>query len=477
MQHVVTQPTRTTRETIALVYEWYNRARPYLQPGPDRLIRHPEWTRRLLNQLGSPDQDANNVAVTGSKGKGSNAILLAAILQRLGLRVGLFTGPHLVDFMERFRLDGQVMPEPEFIRWMTFVYNEARQLPIPTSQYIGPVGLLAVVATLWFRQQATDVNIFELGRGALHDDVNQVSHQGAVLTPVFLEHKQELGPTLEDVAREKAGVLTRDTRWLVSHPQSAPVQKVLNDAWQGQACHIESVPEKGAGAPDIGTREGETWVTVPLVYGRETRIRLPYMPGFLAQNAAVAAVAAQRVMQDLRGPDYILPPEINLTSVRLPGRMDVISHRPFTLVDGTIHQETAVHVAAWVEALRRVGKARRFAAVVAIPVDKDGDGVLGALAGVIDWVILTGASNPHLRFDNRWLHAAEKYGILAEWLPDVEEAFAVARARTEEADGLLLLGTQSFVADAMRHFGGDTRNIWREAEGDSLAPVDSMDTR
>ncbi|MCL6627173.1 MAG: bifunctional folylpolyglutamate synthase/dihydrofolate synthase, partial [Alicyclobacillus shizuokensis] len=186
----------TTREAISLIYEWLNRARPLLPDGPDRVVRHPEWTGRLLAELGNPDAAAFNVAVTGSKGKGSNAILLAAILQCLGLRVGLFTSPHLIDFMERIRLGGQVMPEAVFVHWMTQVYDEARRLPVPPSQYIGPVGLLACVAALWFADEQTDVNVFELGRGALHDDVNQVRHEGALLTPVFLEHARELGPTL-----------------------------------------------------------------------------------------------------------------------------------------------------------------------------------------------------------------------------------------------------------------------------------------
>ncbi|WP_067927887.1 hypothetical protein [Alicyclobacillus shizuokensis] len=453
----------TTREAISLIYEWLNRARPLLPDGPDRVVRHPEWTGRLLAELGNPDAAAFNVAVTGSKGKGSNAILLAAILQCLGLRVGLFTSPHLIDFMERIRLGGQVMPEAVFVHWMTQVYDEARRLPVPPSQYIGPVGLLACVAALWFADEQTDVNVFELGRGALHDDVNQVRHEGALLTPVFLEHARELGPTLPDVAREKAGVLRTETRWLVSHPQSETVQAVLN------RCGPPGTDTQLLGcdfSARVDSRPGgdETRVWVRFAAGDETCIRLPGVPDFLARNAAVAAAAARQVAKERWGHEALLPDEIDLRRVRLPGRMEVIARRPLVLVDGTVHRETALHVGAWAASATRRGSARRFGAVLAIPVDKDGMGVLGALQEHVQWVVWTGASNPHLRFDDRFCRAALALGMRSEWVPDVAQALDAAWARVDPADGLLLLGTQSFVADVMQHFAIDTRTIWRLGE-------------
>jgi dihydrofolate synthase/folylpolyglutamate synthase len=469
-----TQTIRTTRDAIALAYASYNHAKPYIGSGPDREVRHPEWTGRLLAHIGHPDWAGYNVAVTGSKGKGSHAILLAAILERLGYRVGLFTGPHLIDFMERFRVNGVVMPEPEFIQWMQLVYEQAEKLPLPQHHYLGPVGLLAVVASLWFRERATDVNIFECGRGALHDDVNQVRHAGALLTPVFLEHQRELGPTLADVAREKAGVLTPDTRWLVGHRQSPAVSAVLADAVRGTEVEVAWLDHHFQAQVRTLPNAGATCLDVVLQDGRSYRVWLPSFPEFLARNAAVALLAALRIWRERppvagkatatvqRSHDGF-PEEIDLRDVRLPGRMDVIVDQPLTLVDGTIHAQTATHVARWAESARRSGRVRRFGMVMGIPSDKDGKGVLGALKSIVDWVILTRASNPHLQFDDRWLEAAVDMGIDVVSIPDVDSAVAAARSRITDRDGLLLLGTQSFVADVMRIYGADTRCIWRRA--------------
>ncbi|MCL6637826.1 MAG: hypothetical protein K6T26_07740, partial [Alicyclobacillus sp.] len=267
-------------DAIAWVYQSYNRAKPFLQPGYDRDIRHPEWTRQILDRLGAPDKAVVNVAVTGSKGKGTHAILIASMLQQAGLRTGLFTGPHLVDFMERFRINGHLMPESAFIQYIQLVRSVADTLTLPRDQYLGPVGLLAVVAALWFQEQRTDVNVFELGRGALHDDVNQLVHQGAVLTPVFLEHVHELGPTLADIAREKAGVIQPEVQWVVSHDQSPEVWTAVQERAgdrvavdqlgrdfsfrvTGQAVHLQR-----------GSLQGVVW--------------LPDTLGFLPANTAVA---------------------------------------------------------------------------------------------------------------------------------------------------------------------------------------------
>ncbi|MCL6627947.1 MAG: hypothetical protein K6T68_15340, partial [Alicyclobacillus shizuokensis] len=279
----------------------------------------------------------------------------------------------------------------------------------------------------------------------------------------FLEHARELGPTLPDVAREKAGVLRAETRWLVSHPQSETVQAVLN------RCGPPGTDTQLLGcdfSARVDSRPGgdETRVWVRFAAGDETCIRLPGVPDFLARNAAVAAAAARQVAKERWGHEALLPDEIDLRRVRLPGRMEVIARRPLVLVDGTVHRETALHVGAWAASATRRGSARRFGAVLAIPADKDGMGVLGALREHVQWVVWTRASNPHLRFDDRFCRVARALGMRSEWVPDVTRALDAARARVESADGLLLLGTQSFVADVMQHFAVDTRTIWRPEE-------------
>ena len=159
----------------------------------------------------------------GSKGKGSTSVMIARLLQAAGHRTGLFTGPHLVDFCERIRLNGQKIPEQDLIRLVQVIKPHVEELSrtMPPDHYLGPVGTVLAVALLWFREQGTDVHVLECGRGALADDVNVIENRWSVLTPVMLEHPNNLGPTLLDIAANKSGeigqscapVTARMPRW------------------------------------------------------------------------------------------------------------------------------------------------------------------------------------------------------------------------------------------------------------------------
>ncbi len=132
---VIEDPVRV-RRTIGYAYQSYQRVKSFINGKLDRNVRHPEWTNRLLEQFGRPDAKTFNVMVAGSKGKGSHATLTAAMLQRAGIRTGLFTGPHHVDFMERFRINGRVIPEDTFCDYMEQVFEASESLPLPPGQYV-----------------------------------------------------------------------------------------------------------------------------------------------------------------------------------------------------------------------------------------------------------------------------------------------------------------------------------------------------
>lgn len=478
-------------DIIGLAYESYNRAKPYVPAGYDRDVRHPEYTRQILDRLGRPDERMYNIAVTGSKGKGSHALILAAALQRMGLRVGLFTGPHLVDFMERIRIDGATVPESRFASYMREVHRIVGGLAIPQNHYVGPVGILAAVAALWFRDEGTDVNVFELGRGALHDDVNQVCHRGAVLAPVFLEHPRQLGPTLADVAREKAGVVTDAVEWVSSHLQHPEVDAIVRERCRHTGAMLEVLGQDvlidRADAPDhvalaVGTRSprrssGARFVVrfqhradahsrstgrdSSVVHPPAVDVRAPAAAAWFPGNVAVAMTAACRAAYEL---GRAIPESIDISDLRLPGRMQVIAERPLTLVDGTIHRHSAQQVAAWVRAFRhqarQSGREPTVGAVLSLPSDKDGEGVFEELAGLVDWVVLTRGANPHLDFSRDWSETARAYFGRVTAFDCVDDAVSAARAWVAPDDALLLLGTQSFVGCVLRLYGADTGAIW-----------------
>src|SRR5690554_6477165 len=145
-------------QAIKFIYQSYVKAQPHIVPNLlDVHKRHPEYCRQLIDELGLSRSQPPAALVTGSKGKGSTSAILARLVQATGRRVGLFTGPHLVDFCERIRVNGEKIPEPELVRLIEFVRPLVERITgaMPPGHYMGPVGTVLAVALLWYREQGT----------------------------------------------------------------------------------------------------------------------------------------------------------------------------------------------------------------------------------------------------------------------------------------------------------------------------------
>lgn len=436
---------------IQFVYESYNRLSSEQHVGYDRDIRHPEWTRELLDRLGNPDFHSYNIAVTGSKGKGSHAILIAAILQQVGLRVGLFTSPHLVNFLERIRVDGSAISDEDFLRMTSEVRTQLAKLRIPEGEYIGPVGIVAAMAALYFRERQMDVGVYELGRGARFDDVNQVRHQGAVFTPIFPEHLDKLGPTWSDVVDEKMGVLSHDTSWMVSYEQSTEVwdQMIAEDSFHGESHSLG-----GDISYEMFSLEDGGGVVCAYMEGNRFRASLSDSLIPFGKNVAVALVAAACALRDM-GRDYEQL-DVDLRKLSMPGRLQIIASTPTVLLDGAIHAVNAQFVLAWLKSVHRAG---RIYALFSFPDDKDIVGVMDVLAPHIDTVIFTTSTNHHLAF-TRDLRPFAADVPEVDVIPDVVQAVRHVMERADVHDIVLCVGTQSFVGDMLRYFQVPTETIW-----------------
>ncbi|MCL6521327.1 MAG: hypothetical protein K6U79_03010 [Firmicutes bacterium] len=427
--------------------------------GRDEVARHPEVTGRLLEALGHPERGMDVINVAGSKGKGSTASFLASLLAALGARTGLFTGPDLVDYTERIRLDGRAIAPEELSRLLLErVRPAAEALRLRPPVYASPVGLALLAALLWFRERGAAAVVLEHGRGARFDDVNQVPHRWAVLTPVMVEHREELGGTLDRVAWQKAAVVRPETEAAVLARQEAAVlEAVEREAAAGREGRPPaSVDMAGrdfhwrlhAGGGEPGEALRFDLFTPLAAY---PGLVVPGQAPFLVENAAVAVRAAERWYG---GPLPAGTVRRALARVRLHGRLEVLERRPLVVVDGAIHPLAA---SAALEALRRAPRPRWL--IVGMPQGKELAGTLALLAPESEVLALTRAGNPHLRFDlERDRAVAARLGHPAAVFATLEEA--LARGRAAGAASLFVVGTQSLVADALRLYAVDLRDLW-----------------
>ncbi len=181
---------------------------------------------RLLESLGNPQQHIHCVVVAGTNGKGSTSTLLADYLQRCGLRVGLYTSPHLLRFTERIRIDGQALDAERAVELYARVCtaDDMRLDSADASSYFECVTAMALMA---FTEASVDIAVLEVGLGGRLDATNIVKKVLSVITPISLDHQHLLGDNVEAIAQEKAGIIDERGR-VVFAPQTAEVQAVLN---------------------------------------------------------------------------------------------------------------------------------------------------------------------------------------------------------------------------------------------------------
>ncbi|MGD2113480.1 MAG: Mur ligase family protein, partial [Acidobacteriota bacterium] len=169
--------------------------------------------RTLLAALGNPQADLPAVLVAGTNGKGTVAALLSSFAGAARYTVGLYTSPHLETVEERFRLNGDAIPPERLAGLIERVLATAdRHLEEPPTYFEA----LTACALLWLAEERVDLAVLEVGLGGRFDATNAVEPVLSVITPIDLDHREHLGSTLEEIAREKAGILRRDVPALVA---------------------------------------------------------------------------------------------------------------------------------------------------------------------------------------------------------------------------------------------------------------------
>lgn len=427
---------------IKSIYRSYVLAQPHIAPGLlDIYKRHPGYCRQLLQELGLSLSQPPSVLIAGSKGKGSTSAIIASIMQAAGYKTGLFTGPHLVDFCERVRINWQKIPEREFVRLTEkiMVLVKKIQASMPPDHYLGPVGTVLAVALLWFRQEHTDFHVLECGRGALADDVNVIANRWSVLTPIMFEHQDQLGPTLLDIAANKMAVVKSGQEVCVSYRQQPEVTTLLRSL-----CRAVEVPLK------LGGEDFSVAVTAAGLEGstfeyrsrqRKSLFHIPLAGRFQAYNAGVAIALAEEVLPGI-GDDIL---QAGLDNARWPGRCQLVAGSPPIFLDGAINAESAAYLR---ELVSKGNKPLYF--VLGVPADKDWQGVIGTLAPEGEAVWLTRASNNSLVFPpaDEALATGEKYNANVRVTEDAAAALEEALAAAGAEGVVVVAGTMSLLRDA-----------------------------
>lgn len=424
-------------EAEDFVYKSYLKAEKHQNyNAKDSEKRRPDLTRKIIrDKAGTPC-----ALVTGSKGKGSVANMISQILQSK-LKVGLMTSPHIVDFCDRFKIDGKNISDEDFAKYMTMIQPEIESIDseIAENECISPMGIQAVLGLTFFNDEHTDFNVFECGKGAKFDDVNNIIHQYAVINSIFLEHTRELGDTLETIAEDKSYVINGEQKCVYIAEQSSSVINVLKNR-----ADRFSTPHKIYGIDFMANniRYANSGMLFDVVIGNTiyTNLMVPLMGEHQAKNCALA----MSLCKDVLGEFDIEVVKEKLAQINCPGRMEIISQNPFIMLDACINSVSCANVKDVLNHL----EIERAVVIIGIPNDKDYTGVVKEMSSVSDDIILTKSQNPHYVFTDEQCRKLSEEGIMTEWTNSVDEAIDKAK---EKSLPIVILGTTSVVSEVKNY--------------------------
>ncbi len=421
-----------------------------------------ESIARLLQAVGDPHRRFPSILIGGTNGKGSTAAFLASILQAAGYRVGLYTSPHLLDFTERIRVDGQGISSIEVAR----LTDELRSLvtalfPEPQTPHLAPrtsdptprtsshptfFEVTTALAFLHFARTKVDFAVIEVGLGGRFDATNILDPEVAVITNIALEHQEYLGRTLGAIAAEKAGIV-REGSHVVTAADSPEALAVIAGACRAQGATL--VDLRAACDWQISRSDlSEQHFTLAQAGEPTGEFTIRLLGRHQVTNAATAIVAARL----LRARGAHIPEgsiREGLRGARWPGRLQLFPGNPLVILD-------AAHNPAGAKALRDFLEEQRFAGrlilVFGVLQDKDWIAMLQELGPLARRVILTRPESDRAA-DPRGLVEAERFCAKLEILEDVPEAITLARAVSERDDAVVVTGSLFIISAALRALG------------------------
>lgn len=436
-----------------MIYSSYLRAINNITETLDEQVRRPELTRTLLDLVGSPDRDQQYILVTGSKGKGSTSRFISSLLSHLGYKVGLFTSPHLVDFNERIRIDGQAISTDDFVRLGNVVREGFQTIEdqLGADEYQGPVGVGLAIAALYFKENHTDFNVIECGRGGRFDDTNVLKNDWAVITPIMEEHVANLGPDLNSITLHKLGIVkNKATKAYISRQKSSVLATIKENLTSNSVQYYE----EQFWADSITITPIGTTFDVRTNQAIYLSLTIPLLGQFQALNAATAIA----LCEDITGGPLDRELVINcFAKLQWPGRCEVICHDPLTIIDGAIHKESAAYLAELIQ-LVNPDRSRDVTSIIGVPKDKDYLGVIEVMSTVSEQLIVTKPDISHLSFPTDALRVAKRFIEKSSEFPYLEDALTHIKARSS-SEIIVIVGTQTFIGNAKRLFGQSLLDI------------------
>ncbi|RKX76318.1 MAG: bifunctional folylpolyglutamate synthase/dihydrofolate synthase [Spirochaetes bacterium] len=397
----------------------------------------------LLEMLDNPQNNFASVHIAGTKGKGSTSAMVESIMRAGGWRTGLFTSPHLHSLREYFRVNGEPLGEEDVAEGV-----EKIKPFIEKVEGITLFEILTALAFFLFSEQNTDIAIIEALMGGRLDATNVINPIVTAITSISYDHTEMLGNTLSSIAGEKAGIIKPGIP-VITAPQKPEALGVIEDRARSIGAPFISISENWELNRQNINLQGQSFDLREIGNGRKTSFRIKDLNiPLLGEHQLINANLAIAIVYELSSRGFTVSEESirdGLKGVVWPGRLEILSHKPYLIVDGAHNSASVKYLTeSLVSLFGETGKTLIFGAST----DKDIVEMLENLHPHFHEIILTSSHHKRAEKPEKLLEMLKKLKRNASIAECAEEALKRALKMTEPEELILVTGSLYLVADA-----------------------------
>jgi len=391
--------------------------------------------RDLMAELGNPQDQYPIIHVAGTKGKGSVSALAASALQAAGYKTGLYTSPHLQDYVERIQVDMQPMLHAEMAALVEEIKPAVARVP-----YLTTFEITTALGFMYFARQGCDAAVIEVGLGGRLDATNIVTPRVSVITSLSLDHTLVLGDTLAKIAGEKAGIIKPGVP-VVSSSQKDEALEVLKKIADECGCDFNLIGRDVKFEPLSHSIDGQTLRISDLrPETSDLTFSIPLLGSHQVENAAVAYAALKA--SGLNVSDEAI--QRGFESAKWRSRFEIARKEPPIIFESAHNQDSFAHM---YQTLETYFPGKQVYLILGASEDKNLTGMFEEMKPKIKKLIITRADHPRALEPEKIRQVAEQAGVESEAVEPVEAAFHRA-LQLSEKDGSIVLSAGSMFVTA-----------------------------
>ena len=399
-----------------------------------------ERVGELIERIGSPDKKLRFVHVAGTNGKGSTCVLIANTLKCAGYKTGLFISPYVLEFRERFQINGEMIPEKKLCEIVEKLFPIVEEMKAE-GKIITEFEFVFAIAMYWYAEENCDAVVLETGLGGRFDATNIINTPlVSVITSISLDHTAILGDTYEKIAFEKCGIIKPNGITVAYGEQKDSVINVIKNtvSERSNELYIADTEKVNCIKSDLNGSDFEF---------ENMKLHISFIGEHQIKNAVTALYALKALRERSLNISESAVKE-GFETAFFPARLEILKKEPIVMLDGSHNPDGVKALAsALKENMEGIGKI----GIVGMLADKDVKTALGEIVDLFDEVITVAPNNPRKMCAEELAEMIRGYGVKAASESDYEKAYQKALSKAGKDKAVIVFGSL--------YLSGDMRKI------------------